>query len=61
MLGAAVAVYSRDGLLYEAGHGSRQAGAAEAMTPDTVVWVASMTKSVTVVAAMQCVERALQD
>jgi len=43
--------------LYEAGFGERVLGAGPAMTPDTVVWIASMTKAVTGACAMQQVER----
>ncbi len=45
-----------DQLLYEGAFGQRVQGGA-AMTTDTVVWIASMTKAVTSVAAMQMVER----
>jgi CubicO group peptidase (beta-lactamase class C family) len=46
-----------DGTIYEGGFGERALGSGAAMTPDTVVWVASMTKAVTATAAMQLVER----
>ena len=45
------------GTTYEGGFGKRVLGEAADMTPDTVVWIASMTKSVTGAAAMQLVER----
>jgi CubicO group peptidase (beta-lactamase class C family) len=45
------------GVFYEGAFGTREAGTDRAMTADTVVWIASMTKAVTSVAAMQLVER----
>ncbi len=45
------------GTTYEGGFGKRMLGEAAEMTPDTVVWIASMTKAVTGAAAMQLVER----
>lgn len=48
---------SDDGPLYEGAFGTREIGGDAAMTPDTVMWIASMTKAVTAVAAMQLVER----
>src|ERR1700761_9417842 len=45
------------GTTYEAGFGKRVLGESADMTPDTVVWIASMTKAVTGAAAMQQVER----
>ena len=58
--GAVAQVVTRDGLLASAAAGVRSAGAAAdagPMTPDTVTWIASMTKAVTGTAAMQLVER----
>jgi len=46
-----------EGILYEGAFGTRELGKDAAMTPDTVVWIASMTKAITAVAAMQLVER----
>jgi len=46
-----------DTTLYEGAFGSRRLGAAEAMDLDTVGWIASMTKPLTSVAAMQLVEQ----
>ena len=46
-----------DSTLYEGAFGSRRLGAAEAMELDTVGWIASMTKPLTSVAAMQLVEQ----
>ena len=45
------------GVLYEGGFGRRDVTTPAAMTPDTVVWIASMTKAITGAAAMQLVER----
>jgi CubicO group peptidase (beta-lactamase class C family) len=45
------------GLLYEGAFGARALGEAPAMTPDTVFRIASMTKAITSVAAMQLVEQ----
>ena len=45
------------GVLYEGAFGTRELGKDAAMTPDTVVWIASMTKAITAAAAMQLVER----
>jgi CubicO group peptidase (beta-lactamase class C family) len=45
------------GVLFEGAFGVREAGTDRAMTLDTVCWIASMTKAVTSVAAMQLVER----
>ncbi len=55
--GVVATVGDRDGVLYEGGHGVRKLGEDSAMTPDTVVWIASMTKAITSAAAMQLVER----
>jgi len=45
------------GIMYEGAFGTRELGKDSAMTPDTVVWIASMTKAITATAAMQLVER----
>jgi methyl acetate hydrolase len=45
------------GPIYEAAFGTRDLGKGPAMTPDTVFRIASMTKAVTCVAAMQLVEQ----
>ena len=47
----------RNDTLYEGGFGERVQGGGAAMTPDTVVWIASMTKAITATAAMQLVEQ----
>ena len=53
----------RTGTIYEGAFGVRALGQAKpaAMTPDTVVWIASMTKAITGVAAMQLVEQGRLD
>ena len=53
-----VAVAATDkGTVYEGAFGTRAIGQNAPMTPDTVVWIASMTKAITATAAMQLVER----
>ena len=54
--GIAVAAAGREEAGFAAGYGVRRLGAPEPMAPDTVVWIASMTKAVTAVAAMRLVE-----
>jgi CubicO group peptidase (beta-lactamase class C family) len=51
----------RNGSLYEGAFGKRVLGQDAAMTTDTVVWIASMTKALTGAAAMQQVERGKLD
>jgi methyl acetate hydrolase len=51
----------RDGTIYEGGFGERVLGSGVAMTPDTVGWIASMTKAITGTAAMQLVEQGRLD
>jgi CubicO group peptidase (beta-lactamase class C family) len=46
-----------DDVIYEGAFGVRRLGDGAAMTRDTVVWIASMTKAITATAAMQLVER----
>lgn len=46
-----------NGTIYEGAFGVRTMGQPEPMTPDTVVWIASMTKAITGTAAMQLVEQ----
>ena len=48
---------TRDGPVYEGAFGTRALPDGAAMTPDTVFWIASMTKAITSTAAMQLVER----
>lgn len=45
------------GVLYEGAFGKRNVVTGAAMTPDTMFWIASMTKAVTSVAALQMVEQ----
>ncbi len=53
-----VAVAADDkGVLYEGAFGKRNLATGTAMTPDTMFWIASMTKAVTSTAAMQMVEQ----
>jgi CubicO group peptidase (beta-lactamase class C family) len=52
----AIAATDRD-VIYEGAFGKRALGQDASMTPDTVVWIASMTKAITGAAAMQLVER----
>ncbi|MET3516191.1 CubicO group peptidase (beta-lactamase class C family) [Pseudacidovorax sp. 1753] len=59
--GVVALVADRDGLVYEGAAGERQLSSGVAMTSDTVLWIASMTKALTSVAAVQCVERGLLD
>lgn len=54
--GVAAAAGDRRGTLYEGAFGRRGLDRPDPMTPDTVVWIASMTKAVTTVAALQQVE-----
>ncbi len=55
--GVVAAATDAKGTTYEAGFGKRVLGQPADMTPDTVVWIASMTKGITGAAAMQQVER----
>lgn len=53
-----VAMATADGsTIYEGAFGTRRLGAAKPMALDSVMWIASMTKPVTAVAAMQLVEQ----
>jgi methyl acetate hydrolase len=47
----------REGQIYQGAFGRRALPDGAAMTPDTVFWIASMTKAVTSTAAMQLVEQ----
>jgi CubicO group peptidase (beta-lactamase class C family) len=51
----------RDGTLYEGAFGKRILGQDAAMTADSVVWIASMTKALTGACAMQLVEQGKLD
>ena len=55
--GVAAVAGDANGTIFEAAHGLRSAGGDVAMTTDTVVWIASMTKAITSAAAMQQVEQ----
>jgi len=55
--GVVAVATDRNGTIYEGGFGSRVLGEPAEMTPDTVVWIASMTKALTGTAAMQLVEQ----
>ena len=55
--GVVAGATDRSGNLYLGGFGERVLGVGEEMTPDTVGWLASMTKALTAAAAMQLVER----
>ena len=57
LVGVAAAAWSRGGDAYEGAAGECVAG--RAMRPDTIVWIASMTKAITSAAVMQLVERGL--
>jgi len=46
-----------DEVIYQGAHGKRDLAKAEAMTLDSVFWIASMTKAITSTAAMQLVEQ----
>jgi len=55
--GVVAAATDRNGTIYEGGFGRRVLGEPAEMVPDTVVWIASMTKALTGTAAMQLVEQ----
>lgn len=55
--GVVATVTNGNETLYEGAFGERSLGSGAAMTPDTVVWIASMTKALTGLAAMQLVEQ----
>jgi CubicO group peptidase (beta-lactamase class C family) len=55
--GVVACVTDRSGVSYEGSFGKRVLGQPAEMTPDTVVWLASMTKAITAAAAMQQIER----
>jgi CubicO group peptidase (beta-lactamase class C family) len=55
--GVAAMVTDHGSTIYEGAFGVRVLGRAAPMTVDTVVWIGSMTKSLTTVAAMQLVEQ----
>jgi len=51
----------RNSVIYEGAFGKRVLGQPAPMTPDTVAWIASMTKALTATAAMQLVEQGKLD
>jgi CubicO group peptidase (beta-lactamase class C family) len=55
--GAVALMADRDGITYEHAAGVRTVGGMAAMDPATVFWIASMTKAVVSLAALQLVER----
>lgn len=55
--GAVALTVDRNGVTYESAAGRRSMDGSAAMTPDTVFWIASMTKAIASVAALQLVER----
>jgi len=55
--GVAALATDKSGTIYEGGFGERVQDGGAAMSPDTVVWIASMTKALTATAAMQQVEQ----
>ena len=57
--GVVATATERNGTIYEGGFGWRTLGESAEMTPDTVVWIASMTKALTGTAAMQLVEQGI--
>ena len=59
--GVVAGVTSADGDLYLGGFGERVLGGGDEMTPDTVGWIASMTKAITGAAAMHLVEQGRLD
>ncbi len=59
--GVVAGATNADGDLYLGGSGERVAGGGVEMTPDTVGWIASMTKAITGAAAMQLVEQGRLD
>jgi methyl acetate hydrolase len=59
--GVVATATDRSGTIYEGGFGKRVLGQAADMTPDTVAWMASMTKAITGAAAMQQVEHGKLD
>jgi len=59
--GVVAGLTTAEGTVYEGGFGERVIGGGVAMTPDTVGWIASMTKAITGAAAMQLVEQGRLD
>ena len=61
LAGVVAGATNRDGDLHLGGFGERVLGGGEEMTPDTVGWIASMTKAITTAAALQLVEQGRLD
>ena len=59
LAGGVATVASRNHLIWQHSFGHRQLGGQTAMTPDSLFWIASLTKAVTTLAALQLVERGL--
>ncbi|MFN8522208.1 MAG: serine hydrolase domain-containing protein [Chloroflexota bacterium] len=59
LAGVAATVADRGGPVYRGAFGKRDVADGTPMTPDTIFWIASMTKAITSVAALQMVERGL--
>ncbi|HTT36481.1 MAG TPA: serine hydrolase domain-containing protein [Burkholderiales bacterium] len=59
--GVVALAIDRTGVIYEGGFGQRNNTQSTRMTPDSVVWIASMTKAITATAAMQLVEQGKVD
>lgn len=59
--GLVAMVADRSGVIYEGAAGVRSHGGSTAMTLDTILWFASMTKAITASAAMQLVEQGRLD
>ncbi|HTO63801.1 MAG TPA: serine hydrolase domain-containing protein, partial [Bradyrhizobium sp.] len=55
--GVVAAAVTRDGVIFEGAAGARSAASPEPMPVDAVFRIASMTKTITAVAAMQLVEQ----
>ncbi len=55
--GVVAVATNREEMIYEGAFGTPVLSSGIAMTPDTVVWIASMTKAITGLAAMQMVEQ----
>jgi methyl acetate hydrolase len=55
--GVVAVAANHDGVIYEGAFGQRSIDSDTPMTLDTVFWIASMTKAITSVAAMQLVEK----
>ena len=59
--GVVAMVTKRDGEIYQGAFGRRVKGGDAAMSVDTVMWIASMTKAITAAGAMQLVEQGKLD